>query len=250
MFIFRRARWVLRRPKFPQSNRCATGFKIIMGTKPGYIARKTLDMVGKRFGKLIILEIISDPYGKTKAKCKCDCGAVKVILHNSIKSGRTESCGCLLRLHQKIGSIKHGMRRTGEYLIWAAMKSRIFNKNNKKYFDYGGRGLNMQESWKERFDQFYADMGPRPDGLEIERKDNDVGYFKSNCYWATRKQEMNNTRANVKVEFCGVIKNLIQWSEEYGVPYNTIYYRYCIAGWTIERALKTPVITPVRKQTA
>jgi len=87
------------------------------------------------------------------------------------------------------------MSRSKVYAVWSAMKDRCRNPNSADYADYGGRGINYDQAWEE-FESFYADMG-EPNGLEIERLDNNSGYSKSNCKWATRKEQCNNKRNSI-----------------------------------------------------
>jgi hypothetical protein len=95
---------------------------------------------------------------------------------------------------RKTRSIKHGMEGTREYRCWAHMKERCMNPKHKQYSDYGGRGITVCLEWQQSFEAFYADMGPMPSNLTLERLNNDKGYLKENCAWATRKQQAQNRR--------------------------------------------------------
>lgn len=82
--------------------------------------------------------------------------------------------------------------------IWKAMIQRCTNPNDRRWKDYGGRGITVCQRWRESFEAFYADMGPRPDGLSIDRVNNDRGYSPQNCQWATREQQARNKRGQAR----------------------------------------------------
>jgi hypothetical protein len=90
-------------------------------------------------------------------------------------------------------AVKHGMHGTSIYVRWACMMDRCYRPNNAQWKDYGGRGITVDPRWHV-FENFYADMGDPPDGLTLDRKDNDLGYSKSNCRWATRSEQNKNKR--------------------------------------------------------
>lgn len=120
---------------------------------------------------------------------RCDCGVEKVISDKRVKSRDILSCGCL----QLKMTIKHGMYKSREHNSWGAMKQRCGNPNYTDYHNYGGRGISVCPEWKS-FEQFYADMGPRPPGMSLDRIDNDGNYEPSNCKWSTRKEQRANMR--------------------------------------------------------
>lgn len=121
--------------------------------------------------------------------CSCSCGGEKVVATQELRSRRTRSCGCL----ERDARIKHGMAKTPEYRIWIGMLVRCRNPKNKSYKNYGSRGITVCTQWNE-FKNFFRDMGRRPAGLTLERKDNNLGYSPENCKWVTRKVQRANSR--------------------------------------------------------
>lgn len=127
---------------------------------------------------------------------------------------------------------------SGAYSSWHYMKQRCLNPNHKAWKYYGARGITVCERWLD-FKNFLEDMGERPDGLTLERKDNSLGYNKDNCVWATRRTQSNNIRTNHFLEFEGKIQTVAQWSREYRLNNGVILSRIKI-GWTVARAITTP----------
>ena len=119
------------------------------------------------------------------------------------------------------------------------MKGRCLNPNNRAYGDYGARGITICERWME-FVNFLADMGDAPEGLSLERKDNDRGYEPENCVWATASEQALNRRSNHILTVDGVSKPLKIWAEEVGLPYAVLHARVYAYGWSHERAVSTP----------
>lgn len=153
---------------------------------------------GHRFGKLLVLVFAgTNNHHQSAWLCKCDCGNRRTILGRSLRTGNTKSCGCLLAVGSGEGHVKHGHSRRGkhtpEYNSWRAMNKRCSNPNTPGYKNWGGRGIKVCKRWL-KFENFLADMGPRPAFTSIERRNNDGDYKPSNCYWATRKEQRANQR--------------------------------------------------------
>ena len=202
---------------------------------------KFIDLVGQRFGRLIVIRFDGrDKWRKSYWLCRCDCGKEKIIGGNNLRSGNTKSCGCLA----KNNALKHGHTIKGKgtrtYESWHSMIQRCTNPKDKRYKDYGGRGITVCERWLNSFPNFLEDMGDRPKGHQIDRMNNDKGYHKSNCLWVTPKQNSRNRRSNHLETHNGKTQCITAWSEEVGIPEYVIRQRLK-HGWSIERALTTPV---------
>ena len=118
------------------------------------------------------------------------------------------------------------------------MRQRCHNPKNKKYHLYGGRGITVCDEWKESFEAFYRDMGPRPSPEHsIDRRDNNKGYSKENCRWATLVEQANNRRDNLYFDFDGDRKTLTEWCREFGLNYNRIRYLILKKGISFEDAI-------------
>jgi len=126
------------------------------------------------------------------------------------------------------------------YIIWAAMKYRCHSKTSKDFRHYGGRGISVCDRWLNSFPNFLADMGERPDGMTLDRKDNGKGYYPDNCRWATQTEQMNNTRCNKFITHNGLTFTESQWSKKLGGSRKLVSGRIK-RGWSEERAITEPV---------
>ncbi len=147
-----------------------------------------------------------------------------------------------------IGEVTHDMSRTPEYKIWIGMKARCNNEKDTGYKNYGGRGIKVCERWINSFENFYEDMGGRPEGnYSIERKDNNGNYCKENCYWATKKEQANNRRSNRLIEYNGEIHSLSEWESKLNLNRGDLKRRLNRLKWSFEKAITTPFIRKPRK---
>lgn len=120
-------------------------------------------------------------------------------------------------------------------------KQRCYNLKCRDYPSYGGRGITVCDRWLASTDNMIADMGLRPRGMTLERKDNEGPYSPSNCVWATRKAQASNTRSSIKLTHNGRTQTLSEWSKETGVAYHTLKARVMRLGYTPEQALRKSV---------
>ena len=144
-----------------------------------------------------------------------------------------KSCGCL--------KTKHGLWQTRSYEVWSSMVKRCTRKSSRNYHRYGGRGITVCERWLD-FENFYADMGERPEGLTLERIDNEKGYYPENCKWATVAEQNRNRKNNVNITIDGVTKCAKDWGDMARVNMSVITGRVR-KGWDGAQAVFTPVKT-------
>lgn len=201
---------------------------------------KKIDCIGKRFGRLIVLKNLppkrfSSGTSYRVVLCRCDCGTEKEIRLKSIKNNDTKSCGCLNREKLKARST-HKMIESSEYSSWSSIIQRCTNKKSKHFKNWGARGITVCEEWK-KFENFFADMGKKPfEGAQIDRIDNEKGYYKENCRWVTSRENLRNTRRNRIIKYKGQSKCLVEWAELLKINYQTLRSRIGRLGWSVERA--------------
>lgn len=209
---------------------------------------KKEDLKGQRFGRWTVIEpAITYPSKGTRWLCKCDCGKERVVAAQSLKRGRSKSCGCLHidinKSHAKhgcAGTITNGILkgRSRLYNTWGKMKQRCSNPKIERYPVYGGRGIRVCDEW-QTFKPFkeWAYKNGYKEGLQIDRINNDGDYEPSNCRWVTPKQNANNTSRNIDITYCGETHSIAVWSELTGIKAGTIYKRYH-QGWSIPSILE------------
>lgn len=195
-------------------------------------------MTGQRFGKLLVLKTL--PAGR--CVCLCDCGTEKTFNSASVRYGRSQTCGCSIRIH---GQSSGARGRTATYRTWTRLRERCHNPNTDSFERYGGRGISVCSRWNS-FANFLADMGEQPDGCSIDRIDVDGDYEPSNCRWATDKEQARNRSTNVLLEFDGRTQCVRAWEDEMGYPERLIKNRLA-TGWTVERAISQPVTRRFKK---
>lgn len=205
------------------------------------------DLTGEKIGRLTVLRRIEDyyyPSGRHDVRyaCKCDCGSEINVLGIHLRSGHTLSCGCLRAEKARNKMLKHGMTNTRIHVIWKNMLSRCFNESRPDYPLYGGRGITVCEAWEKSFDAFYAwAMGNGyNDTLTLDRINVNGIYSPENCRWVTQKEQCNNTRRNIVVNYNNETHTLKEWCTILGLNYGTISSRVK-RGWSPEDALTTPV---------
>lgn len=173
------------------------------------------NLTNQPFGKLVARRYVTGG----KWLCECACGRTKEIATKNLIRHRSKSCGCGIGEATRKRCKTHGGSRTPEYRSWKMMRHRCRAEKN-----YAGRGIGVCRRWR-RFSNFLADMGERPPGTSLERRNNDKGYSPGNCVWATKKVQLRNTRRNVNFTHNGKTQCLAAWCEELGLIYETVYSR-------------------------
>jgi hypothetical protein len=196
------------------------------------------DLTGQAFGFLVAVELGPKLKATSGAwwLCECECGNTKSIRSSDLTGGKVRSCGCKHQALKGASLTRHGGRGTRTYRIWCAMKTRCSNPNAASYSRYGGRGIAVSPEW-ERFEAFLADMGECPDGMSIDRIDNNGGYSAGNCRWATKVQQANNTSTNIVIEHDGKRMTRSEWERSLGLGATTVRSRLR-RGLSLENALQ------------
>lgn len=185
-----------------------------------------IDLSGQKFGKLRANKLA----GKTRTnqllwECTCDCGNTTVTQGAHLRSGNTTSCGCHKRSVLPNRTTTHGQaNKTATYRSWKAMRNRCNNPNSKDYHNYGGRGIAVCERW-DRYENFLSDMGEKPDGFSIERKDVNGDYTPENCTWIPHREQSRNKQKATTYLYDGEALSLSQLSERVGVKAGTLHWR-------------------------
>lgn len=195
------------------------------------------DLAGRTFGKLTAIKRMgSNSHRQSMWLCRCECGNETVVVEGDLINGHTQSCGCLR-------GVKHEMSKTRLYEIYKGIKRRCCNPSDASYKNYGGRGITICDEWKSNFLNFYywSMENGYNDNLSIERIDVNGNYCPENCKWIPFKKQMRNKRNNVLLEFNGETKTIAEWAEILNIKYITLYNRLRLWGWSVEKALTTPV---------
>lgn len=200
---------------------------------------KRLDLTGKKFGRLIAVEFAGSTFDKSYWICRCDCGKNKTVYTQHLKNGYTRSCGCFHKEQTSKAKKVHGMSKCRVYLIWSAMKKRCLNFRDSGYSNYGARGITVSKEWME-FSTFLKDMGFRPPNHSLDRIDNDKGYSKENCRWATNAEQASNKRNNWNITCHGKTHSISKWAKITGFSRGCLIARLK-RGISIEDALKKPL---------
>ena len=200
------------------------------------------DLTGQKFGRLTVISFA----GQRKRRrnywnCLCECGETTVVSRDALVFKTTQSCGCLHRERTSAACLMHGRahKKDATYQAWKAMHGRCNNPKNKRFPDYGGRGISVCDRWND-FEAFVTDMGDRPEEKKsIDRIDNEGNYEPVNCRWADDFEQANNKRTNHALTHDGITLNLSQWIRRMGISKSAIYSR-------IKRGLPTEEILSLK----
>lgn len=167
----------------------------------------------------------------------CSCGKAHLVLKSNLMKGASKSCGCWNSelVKERCRKYPEGSRDT--YLVWFAMVRRCTNPADEAYINYGGRGITVSKRWLN-FENFLKDMGMAPEGLTLERRNNDKDYTKSNCVWVTRSTNLMNKRTNREVELLGQKTTVLRMQKTFDIPWRDLYHRIFIEGLTPLQAVE------------
>lgn len=204
--------------------------------KPG-TPRKNL--AGMIFGKLTAIEPARTRNGRSGWLLKCECGGVAVSMTSQLLARRVSSCGCLrVMAASRLRAVNttHGKTTTRTFKIWTGMRARCSYPNAIGYQNYGGRGIRVCQRWNS-FENFLADMGAAPDGMQIDRIDNHGNYEPGNCQWVTAHANSRNRRSTRLLTHNGETKCITDWAAALGISAQAIRLRLSKLGWPLEKAL-------------
>lgn len=218
------------------------------------LKKRGKDIMGQRFGRLVALGPINrTPRGEIMWLCQCDCGKTTNVRRNHLTTGNTQSCGCLKTDILITRLTTHGKGRNILYKLWSRIKQRCTNPNHPRYADWGGRGIGADNKWLDDFGAFYDHIITLPnfgrDSYTLDRIDNNDGYFPGNVRWASKTQQSRNSRHIHLLSHNGKTRCLTEWAEEVGINAKSLTTRLR-AGWSVEKALTTPVRKQTRKEEA
>lgn len=210
------------------------------------MTRVISEYIGKKYGRLTIINTWRNEESRSLALCKCECETEKVLRLEHVIDGMTTSCGCYAREVVRKASIIHGETRTRLFRTWTHIRQRCNNPSNKAYPGYGGRGIKVCNEWNSFlvFRDWANDNGYAPE-LTIDRIDNDGDYSPDNCRWVPKGVQATNRRSSVKVSAFGETKCAAEWARDArcSVGYQALLDRM-ERGMEPEAAISIPVMHP------
>jgi hypothetical protein len=211
---------------------------------------KKLNIIGEKYNKLLVVEEVEQKGNNRMFKCLCDCGNTTIVAMNNMRSGKIVSCGCNKREKTILRSTTHNQRHTHLYEVWKSMKQRCYNPKLKAYKNWGARGIEVCEEWRNNFQAFYDwsyDNGYTIDNhkkgekikLTIDRINVNGNYEPTNCRWVERSVQSRNRRVNKIISYKNEEHCLVEWCEILNISYRTTMGRLR-RGWSIEKTFTTP----------
>ena len=206
-----------------------------------------IDLTGQIFGDLTAVNPTEDRrHGNVVWVCLCVCGNFSKVDSNRLRFGITQSCGCRksrVTIARNIARTKHGHGKTYNqsptYRVWKGMIVRCEDPKHQNYKHYSSMGITVDPRWRGSFETFLADMGERPAGMTLDRKESTKGYRPDNCRWATILEQNKNRTSNVLLTLNGETLILTDWARKLGCKVSALRMRL-FKGWSVERALTEP----------
>ena len=198
--------------------------------------------IDDRFDRLTLIGFTTDNDGRAKWVCRCDCGNIVEVRPVDVRRGYTKSCGCLRKETVVSKNYRHGDAYSRLYEIWCGIAKRCNDCNSKSYPNYGGRGIKRCDEWNDynNFRQWAVNNG-YSNNLTLDRINVNGDYSPDNCRWVDVRTQCRNKRNNHNVTYNGVTRSVAEWAELIGCGYNTLHARLHRLGWSIEKALSTPI---------
>ena len=198
------------------------------------------DLSGQVFGRWTVLKMTgrsgNKPTGQSLWHCRCECGREKqAVLYGALTTGGSRSCGCL-RKEERAAKRTGRFENLDLYSVWQSMKTRCQNQRHASFRNYGARGIEICERW-ESFQNFLADVGKRPEGMTLERINNDGNYEPGNCRWASRLEQGRNKRTNQRVVWKGLDMTLTELARLENVAFHSLRNRIVQSEYTPEQAV-------------
>lgn len=202
------------------------------------IGTRVKNLTGMSFGRLTPLNYLGNTVGRYLSWfCECSCGGGAIVRSGNLKSGKTQSCGCL----EKSANITHGLSSDSSYQRWICMMDRCYNPGHKFYHRYGGRGIYVCEEWHDvAVFISWVSHTKRSGNVTMDRIDNNGNYCPTNCRWASQEVQQNNRSSNRIMTHNGVSRTMTQWARIAGIKPSTLAMRMH-RGWSTERALTETV---------
>ena len=196
---------------------------------------KKINIIGQKFGRLIVIEQSNNLHNRIAWLCKCNCGNYKVVTSSDLKKNKVKSCGCLRKETTSKTSLKnstHHLSNSRLYKVWKSMKQRCYNKNNTPYKKYGGRGIKVCNEWKNDFISFYNwamrngyDESKTTKEQSIDRIDVNGNYEPNNCRLTTMKKQQNNRSNNRYIYYKNKKYTISELSSKLNINYATLLWR-------------------------
>ena len=206
-----------------------------------------IDLTGQTFGDLTAIKPTAERrHGNVVWICLCVCGNNAEVDSNKLRFGVTQSCGCRrgrVTTARNIALTKHGQAKTYNqsvtYKTWVHMIARCENPERQSYKYYGAKGIKVDPRWRDSFEAFFADMGERPEGMTLDRKESTKDYSPGNCRWANTPDQNKNKTNNVHLTLSGETLIIADWARKLGCKVSALRMRLS-KGWSVERALTEP----------